>query len=132
MSILAGKYALIIEDNESSIAVLKHLLHYNGIESTVIRDNSKIELALQEVPQPDIIFLDLEMPHSNGYIVNEYIRQNPKFDNVFVIAYTTHTSHLNDAKTAGFNGFLGKPLDNTLFRRQLEDIFSGIPVWEVP
>ena len=49
-----------------------------------------------------------------------------------VVAYTTHTSHLNAVKQAGFNGMLGKPLDSRQFPDQLTRILAGEAVWEVP
>lgn len=132
MTELIGKKALIIEDDATSIAVLQQLLENVGVEAEVITDNFRISDHLQQAQRPDVVFLDLEMPQANGYTVLEYIQQNPKFDGLPIVAYTTHISHLNDAKRAGFHSFLGKPLDGKLFREQLTRILSDIPVWEVP
>ncbi|HRF96790.1 MAG TPA: response regulator, partial [Aggregatilineales bacterium] len=84
------------------------------------------------ISSPDVIFLDLEMPQSNGYSVLEYIQRAPQLANIPVVAYTTHTSHLNNAKNAGFHSFLGKPIDGRRFPAMLEKILNGEPVWEVP
>lgn len=132
MSELIGKLALIIEDDLTSIAVLQQMLENVGVEADVVTDSFKIADRLHEVERPDVVFLDLEMPQANGYTVLEYLQQNPKFDGTPIVAYTTHISHLNDAKRAGFHSFLGKPLDGRLFRDQLTRILNNIPVWEVP
>jgi CheY-like chemotaxis protein len=68
----------------------------------------------------------------NGYAVLEHIQQNEKYSGVPVVAYTTHISHLNDARRAGFHSFLGKPIDGRNFGKQLERILNGESVWEVP
>ncbi len=132
MSQFEGIRALIIEDDQTSINVLTRLLDQLAIKSFVIFDNAQIKESLTEVPCPDVIFLDLEMPTANGYTVLEMIQDNEYFDGIPVVAYTTHISHMNDARRAGFNGFLGKPLDSALFPDQLARILDGESVWEVP
>ena len=132
MSAFAGRTALIIEDDSSSIKVLEQLLKQAQVQSFVLRDSSVMESEIQSLTPPDVIFLDLEMPHINGYRVFEFIQSNPDLANVPVVAYTTHISHLNDVKKAGFNGFLGKPLDHRAFPTLLAKILNGESVWEVP
>lgn len=132
MSILYGKTALIIEDDAVSARVLTHLLTQLGMTFQVIWDGTTIAEELKFAPRADVIFLDLEMPVSNGYAVRDLINGLPGLKDVPVIAYTTHTSHLNQARRAGFDGLLGKPLDFRLFPAQVERILRGEPVWEVP
>jgi two-component system cell cycle response regulator DivK len=132
MSNFQGKQALIIEDDMPSVEVLQMLLEQVLVDSDVIGDNQNIAEDLDEVNVPDIIFLDLEMPMRNGYKVLEMIQSKVRFDEIPVVAYTTHVSHLNDAKKAGFHSFIGKPLDSSRFAEQLERILNGESVWEVP
>ena len=123
--------ALIVEDDESSILVLEQLLRQSHINSVVIRNGYRIDDQLEAIARPDVIFLDLEMPQVNGYHVLQVLQANPKFAHIPTVAYTTHTSHLNQAKRLGFHSFLGKPLDAMLFPDQLSRILNGEPVWEV-
>lgn len=128
----ANKLAVIIEDDETSIKVLERFLHQLAVKTIVIRDSLEAGQQLQQVQNPDVIFLDLEMPRSNGYAVLEIIHDMSGLNDVPVVAYTTHISHLNEAKRAGFHSFIGKPLDAQQFPGQLERILAGKPVWEVP
>lgn len=132
MSTFQNIKALIIEDDRSSIGVLRSLLDQLLISSTVIADTHNVEDHIAAVNQPDIVFLDLEMPKNNGYAVLEMLRNNDKYDGVPIIAYTTHTSHLNQARDAGFDSLLGKPLDSRAFPEQLERILNGESIWIVP
>ena len=132
MSSFEGILALIIEDDPSSIKVLKSLLSQVGADSMAISDTSSIQDELRGIERPDVIFIDLEMPANNGYSVLEIIQSDSFFDDVPTVAYTTHISHLNEAKTAGFHSFLGKPIDGDEFPDFLEEILSGSDVWEVP
>lgn len=127
-----GKTALIIEDDETSIKVMIQLLKQVDMTATIIKDGYDMGTQLGQASAPDVVFLDLEMPQANGYSVLEYIQQTPQFENIPVVAYTTHTSHLNVAKNAGFHSFLGKPIDGRRFPVLLEKILNGEPVWEVP
>jgi two-component system, cell cycle response regulator DivK len=122
--------ALIIEDDAVSVNVLRRLLDQVLVESLVIRDYEVYDY-LSGVTGSSIVFLDLEMPNVTGYEVLKLIRQLPAFDGVPVIAYTTHISHMNDVRLAGFDGFLGKPLDSASFPDQLARILQGEQVWEV-
>ncbi|MBI5929589.1 MAG: response regulator [Chloroflexi bacterium] len=132
MSVFDGKSALIIEDDATSIRVLQQLLKLLRVETQVITDLGIINKQLAEITSPNVIFLDLEMPQHNGYEILDYLKANDGLQGIPIVAYSTHISHLNNARDAGFHSFLGKPLDGKLFAQQLEDILNDIPVWEVP
>jgi two-component system cell cycle response regulator DivK len=67
----------------------------------------------------------------NGYDVLDRLKNDARFSNIPVVAYTTHVSHMNQARDAGFHSFLGKPLNDYLFPEQLNRILQGESVWEV-
>ena len=130
MSTFNEKLALIIDDDRVSIKVLKGLLNQVEVPSIEIVDSYNVDQLINTIEVPDIVFLDLEMPRNNGYGVLELIRNDERFEGVPVVAYTTHISHLNNARQAGFDGFLGKPIDGERFPDNLAKILNGIPVWE--
>lgn len=132
MSKFDGILALIIEDDASSIKVLRSLLDQVGADSIAISDTSYIEGELRGIERPDVIFIDLEMPANNGYSVLEIIQRDTYFAGIPTVAYTTHVSHLNEARSAGFHSFLGKPVDGDRFPDLLDAILNGTDVWEVP
>jgi CheY-like chemotaxis protein len=128
-------HVLIIEDDPVSIDVLSTLLHQLGVRTTVITlgIGSDFDVtALDAADPPDAVFLDLQIPGINGYGILQALQSIPAFAAVPVVAYSTHTSHLNRAREAGFHSFLGKPLNAAHFRDQLADILNNVPVWEVP
>lgn len=126
----AGTNILIIDDDQTSVAVLRSLLLTLGAEAGAIIDVHDIQNDLQSLAErPDAIFLDLEMPFTNGYEILTMIHADPYFDGVPVVAYTTHLSHMNEARDAGFHSYLGKPIDKRAFPGQLADILHGQPVW---
>jgi chemosensory pili system protein ChpA (sensor histidine kinase/response regulator) len=122
--------AIIIEDNAGDTKVLESLLSRIGVEYAAFDGIGALD-ALDEIAIPDIIFLDLEMPHINGYDVLKELQAIPDFDGIPVVAYTSHTSEMAFAHEAGFHSFLGKPLQSAVFGAQIEQIVNGEPVWEV-
>jgi two-component system, cell cycle response regulator DivK len=131
MSQFDSKVAVIIEDDSTSIKVLEQLLKQLGIRASVLRDGVDMREELAQISPPDIIFLDLEMPTLSGYMVLDLIRDIEQLKEIPVVAYTTHISHLNDTKRAGFHSFLGKPLDNRAFANQVAKILNGESVWDI-
>ena len=123
---------LVIEDDETSVFVLRNMLEQMGIELDVILHDATMLDQIRKLDRMDVIFLDLEMPRLNGYEILATLKSLPELQDVPVIAYTTHISHMNQARVAGFDSFLGKPLNRQRFPSQLQRILAGETVWEVP
>jgi two-component system cell cycle response regulator DivK len=84
------------------------------------------------LPRLDLILLDIGLPGEDGYEVLKQIRGNSRFQNTLVVAVTGHVSieEMLKTKKAGFDGFIGKPLDASRFPEQLASVLRGQPVWE--
>ena len=77
-----------------------------------------IQNSLQVLPttithNPDLIFLDLEMPIFNGYEICNQIRNVSKFKNKPVVMLTSNSNTLNKmkAKISGITEFIAKPIN---------------------
>jgi len=83
--------ALIIDDEPKARNVLKHYLESFVPEVTEIRQAESVDAAMQAlcVYQPDIVFLDVEMPHKNGFQFLMEITE-PSFDVIFTTAYNQY------------------------------------------
>ena len=124
-------HALIIDDNRNNIDVLTMFLEREGVSQTAVQNARQISKTLDQIDEVDVVFLDLEFPYGNGFQVLEAVKALPEFADVPVIAYTVHTSEIDEVRRAGFDGFLGKPLNSRRFSGQLNRILSGIPVWDI-
>lgn len=123
-------HALIIDDSATGLDVLKELLHSIGVSATTVQHPSKVDQTITEMERIDVVFLDLEMPHTDGYVMLQKLRDSLGIT-APIIAYTVHTSEIDTAKRLGFDGFLGKPVDIDHFPEQFERIMTGGTVWEV-
>lgn len=81
-----------------------------------VRCFSSGEALLAELPEADLIFLDIEMKEIDGMAVAEKLQQQASPLVVFV---TAHAEHVFDAFDVGAFHYLLKPLDEEKFRNVL-------------
>lgn len=116
---------LIAEDNAVNRELLRELLEIRGY--TVIETcNGEETLHQIEKVQPDILLLDLNMPVLDGFGTIEEIRKNPRFKSLPVLAVTAYAMQGDREKilTAGFDGYLSKPINPTTLQQELERLLS--------
>jgi two-component system cell cycle response regulator DivK len=77
--------------------------------------------------------MDIRLPYEDGYSALRKIQKSDRLKNIPVVAITAEAdpAQVEKAKAAGFNGFLGKPLNLDRFPDQIKKILSGISVWEL-
>jgi two-component system cell cycle response regulator DivK len=125
--------ALAVEDDAGGIAIIGVMMRYLGMSSYMnTTGEGVVELARAIKPRPSVIFLDLNLPKTNGYEVLKLIRADERLKGVLVVAVTAQDADTEIPKcmAAGFDGFIGKPISRSRFPRQLRRILSGEPVWE--
>jgi two-component system, cell cycle response regulator DivK len=128
---LTSGHALIIDDNSLNIEILEKLLSIEGFSHSAVTTPLDLDSALDAANQIDVVFLDLEIPNHNGFDILGELKADERIQGAPVVAYTVHTSEIDVAREAGFDGFLGKPLDAKRFPEQLQRILSGRKVWEI-
>jgi two-component system, cell cycle response regulator DivK len=126
-------HALAVEDDAGGMAILGVMMRHLGINTFMnTTGEGVIELAKAMKPQPDIIFLDLNLPNTTGYDLLKRLRSDEKLKRILMIAMTAQDAdtEIPKCKKAGFDGFVGKPISRSRFPRQLRRILSGESVWE--
>jgi two-component system cell cycle response regulator DivK len=127
---------LIVEDNSDNLFIASQLLrttvkprYVNGRASG--RQLFKLIETLEDKPI-HLILQDIQIPHEDGYAILKQIRVHPRLKDTLVIAVTANVmpEDVERASMAGFDGFLGKPLDRNRFSGQIERILQGESVWE--
>ena len=100
-----------IDDSLPIYQYLERILTEHGYRSFGVQDPLKIMPSLIK-NKPDLIFLDLLMPITNGYEVCERIRKTPRLRDVPVVILTGKDGLIDRmrSKIAGANGFLSKPV----------------------
>jgi two-component system, sensor histidine kinase SagS len=122
--------ALIVEDNTSDGLVLQRLLEGLGVSAELVTESNTVE-EIHRRGRVDLVFLDFDLPGIDGFEILKVLLRDPDFQNVPIVAYTSHLSEMAAANEAGFHSFIGKPLSSTRLADQLQRILSGESVWEV-
>lgn len=99
-----------IDDSPVVAKALEQILRPAGYEAIAIHDPMQGVAILAE-KKPDLIFLDLVMPHTNGYNLCTFLRQSSLFSNTPIIILTSHDGIIDRtrAKLIGASDFLSKP-----------------------
>ncbi|WP_309738068.1 response regulator, partial [Chamaesiphon sp. OTE_20_metabat_361] len=114
-SVQENRHLPLIACIDDSLSVYKHLekiIVEHGCRAFGVQDPLKILPSLIR-NKPDLIFLDLVMPVTNGYEVCEQIRKTPSLVDVPIIILTGNDGLIDRVRTkfVGANGFLGKPIE---------------------
>ena len=106
------KTILIVEDNEKNMKLARDILRAKGYATLeAVNGLDGVQLALQH--KPDLVLMDIQLPDINGIEAFERIRANAETAKVPVIAFTASvtTGDRSRIGDAGFDGFLGKPIN---------------------
>jgi CheY-like chemotaxis protein len=111
--ILAGKKALIVDDDMRNIFALTTVLEEHAMQ-TISADNGRDAIRLlQSEADIDIVLMDIMMPEMDGMETIREIRRDPKLRNLPIVAVTAKAMKGDREKCieAGAWDYLSKPVD---------------------
>ncbi|MGK5052530.1 EAL domain-containing protein [Janthinobacterium sp. RB2P8] len=119
---------LIIEDNATNMELMVYLLRAFGYTPLAAYDGEEgVRMARSELP--DLIICDVHLPKLDGYGVVAELKKDPQLCNIPALAVTA-LAMVGDRERlleAGFNGYIGKPIEPDLFVAELESFLPGAP-----
>ena len=124
---------LIVEDNLNNFILMTRLLAYLGVKRCEWKASGwKVLEFAETLGDIDLILMDIFLPEADGYESLASLRTHPRFQDVPIVAVTADASveNLQRARAAGFDGFIGKPLDSDRFPEQVRRLLNGDEVWE--
>ncbi|MCP4142772.1 MAG: response regulator [Chloroflexi bacterium] len=124
---------LVVEDNVSNFVLIARMLGYLGIHCEWKTSGYEVVEYADTLPRLDLILMDIRLPYEDGYGALKKIRQSERLKATPIVAVTAeaNSEQIKKARAAGFDGFLGKPLDPDRFPDQIRDILDGEAVWEL-
>jgi two-component system cell cycle response regulator DivK len=125
---------VVVEDNFQNFVLITRLLAYLGVKECEWKASGWQVLEFAEsLCQVDLILMDIFLPEADGYEALDTLRNHPRFEETLIVAVTADASveNMRRAEEAGFDGFIGKPLDPDRFPNQIHRILQGESVWEV-
>jgi two-component system cell cycle response regulator DivK len=126
-------YVLVVEDNLNNFMVAVELLALCGVTRYEWKASGwEVVKFAERMPRIDLVLLDIGLPHEDGYAVLAKLRAHERFKDTRVVAVTASATaeELARARAAGFDGFIGKPLDFDRFPQQVRSILAGEEVWQ--
>lgn len=104
---------LIIDDIEDNVFLLKSMLNSAGYMSVKSATDSREGVDLYNLFRPDILLLDIVMPHLDGYQVIEKLKKIAPDNYLPIIVLTARKDKKTrlQALEAGARDFLNKPFD---------------------
>jgi len=139
---LAGKKALIVDDNQRNLEILTYILKSAKMDVVALSQGEKVLPALQDAMETgkpfELCISDIQMPEMSGYDVARTIRAweasqadtvtngGSKATRTFLLALSSLMQR--DAKKcedAGFDGFLSKPVRREKLLKMVERLFGN-------
>ena len=106
-----GASILIVDDQESNVALLEQLLAQAGYTHVSSTGDPQRVCALHRKNRYDLILLDLQMPSMDGFQVLEALKTNETDAYTPVIVLTAQPGHKVRALQSGAKDFISKPFD---------------------
>jgi len=122
------KTILIVEDNDKNMKLARDVLQAKGYRTLeAVNGLDGVALALQH--RPDLILMDIQLPDINGFEAMQRIRADVSCTAIPVVAFTASVTagDRHRISEAGFNGFLGKPIELKTFLATVREQLGEAP-----
>ena len=116
-----GQKILIVEDNELNLKLFCDLLRAHGFEVEPVRDGREA-LATARNFVPDLIVMDIQMPHISGLELIEQIKADSELRPIPIMAVTAYAAKGDEERirAAGAEAYVSKPISVTRFVESVE------------
>lgn len=112
--------AILIDDEQSAIRVLTNLLKKLSSNIEIIATSSNLEDGVKQIKklQPDVVFLDVQMPNYAGYEIVKFFNKI-NFEIIFVTAYDQYAIKAFELNAIDY---LVKPIDRTKLTASIKKV----------
>ncbi len=123
---ILGAKILVVDDEVANVLLLKKMLSisgYNNVESTT---DSREATKLYTDFEPDVVLLDLKMPHFDGFEIIEQFKNlsSDPFLPVLVLTAERDKQSRHQALEQGARDYLEKPLDRVELLKRMRNIIE--------
>ncbi len=111
-----AKRVLVVEDNELNLKLFSDLLRAHDYVVEPVRDG-RDAVARAHAFQPDLIVMDIQMPHVTGYEILLQLKADGSLQTIPVMAVTAYAGREDEERIrgAGANAYVSKPISLVRF-----------------
>ena len=117
---------LIVEDNEKNMKLVRDVLQVKGYKTLeAVTGEDGVRLAKERLPA--LVLMDIQLPGISGIEALRQLRADPATAAIPVIAVTASVmvSDRRNITDAGFDGYVGKPLNLKEFLDAVAGALAG-------
>lgn len=121
------KKTILIADDEPNIVIsLEFLLQREGYDVLVARDGQEALNSIR-THRPDLVLLDVMMPHLSGFEVCQAVRAEPDLQNVRIIMLTAkgRAADLAKGTALGADAYTTKPFSTRDLAAQIAQMLQA-------
>lgn len=117
---------LVIDDQKDNQEITKRWLLRAGYQTAQAMNGIEGVMMAQKI-HPDLILMDLSMPHMNGWAATAQIKASPLTRHLPVIAITALTNEgaRQQSLTAGCDDYFNKPVDFPTLLERIAVLLRG-------
>jgi two-component system cell cycle response regulator DivK len=106
-----GQKILVVEDNELNLKLFCDLLRAHSYAAEPVRDGREAVARAREFG-PDLIVMDIQMPHISGLELIEQLKADAELKRVPIMAVTAYAAKGDEERIrdAGAEGYVSKPI----------------------
>ena len=111
-----AKRVLVVEDNELNLKLFCDLLRAHDFSAEPVRDGREA-VARARALQPDLIVMDIQMPHVTGYELILEIKADESLRRIPIMAVTAYAGRDDEdrIRAAGADAYVSKPISLARF-----------------
>ncbi len=120
-----AKKVLVVEDNELNLRLFCDLLRAHEFDVQGLRDGREA-LAAARGFMPDVIVMDIQMPHVTGLELTEAIRADDALRAIPIMAVTAYAGQADEdrIRAAGANAYVSKPISLMRFIETVQGLVA--------
>lgn len=120
-----GQKILVVEDNELNLRLFCDLLRAHGYAAEPVRDGREA-LARARDFAPDLVVMDIQMPHITGLELIEQMKADPELKATPIMAVTAYAAKGDEERIrdAGAEGYVSKPISVIKFVEAVRDLLA--------
>lgn len=119
---------LLIDDNEMNLDMLSRRLQMRG-HVVICAVNGVQGIGVANRERPDLILMDMSMPHLDGWEATKQLREAPLTKSIPVVAVTSHNMRGDQDKAiqAGCSAFVSKPVNFEKLEQVIHALLTKAP-----